>query len=300
MTKCFPLIRGRTLRATKLDGCGNTVPGSQSQVVTDGYISVALTANTEEGEEIQITNAAGKICISDIPAPTLIGYGIEVTLCGVDPSLINLLTGQAVVYNDDTTPEVVGFRVNSGVDLDQSGFALEVWTGVPSTACEPGEDQSYGYLLIPFVKGGVLGDFTIENGAVNFQITGANSKDGSLWGVGPYDVVLDGTDTPSPLLTAIDTKDHLHLELTQVAPPASVCGAQALGTEATTATEVVGAAATLTPANSYPPYDLADANTAVLLTASPATAWSTGSYVAFEDGSHGYWNGTTWAAGEAP
>lgn len=296
MTKCFSLIRGRSLRATKLDGCGNPVPGSQSTVTTDGYISVALTANTEEGETIDIVNAAGKRCVYDVPAPTFTGYGIEITLCGVDPNLVNLLTGQPLVFDDETVPEVVGFRINSDVDLDDSGFGLELWTGLPSAACEPGETQQYGYLLVPFVKGGVLGDFTVENGAVNFQITGALSKDGSGWGVGPYDVILDNADAPSPLLTAIDPKDHLHVQVTSLAPPDPACGAVPLGSEATTATEVSGGEATLTPANSYPPYDLADANTATLLTASPATNWDAGSKVTTESGQEIRWNGTTWVA----
>lgn len=298
MTVCYPLIRGRALRVTRLDGCGSPVPGSQSVVVTKGFISVGLTANTEDGEEIRVTNANGDLCISDTPAPKFTGYEIEVNLCGVDPNLIALFTGQSLVYNDETVPEAVGFRINSGVDLDGSGFALELWTGVSGQACASGE-QSYGYLLIPFVKGGVLGDFTVENGAVNFVIQGAQSKDGSSWGVGPYDVVRDNADLPSPLLEAIDPKDHLHVELTTVAPPTDACGAIPLGVEATTATEVVGGEATLSPANSYPPANLTDANTAVLLTASPLTAWSAGSYVTFEDGTTGHWNATTWVAGPA-
>lgn len=299
MTQCPAFIRGRALRVTRLDGCGSPVPGSKSQVVSKGFISVGLTANTEDGEEIKVTNANGDLCISDTPAPKFTGYELEVNLCGVDPDMIALFTGNEIVYNEETSPEAVGFRVNSGVNLDSSGFALELWTGVAGQSCSDGV-QSYGYLLIPFVKGGVLGDFTVENGAVNFVIQGAQSKDGAAWGVGPYDVVLDNTEAPAPLATAIDDQDHLHVQVTLVPPPTDQCGAIPLGEEATTATEVVGGAATLTPANSYPPADLSDANTATLLTADPATAWSTGSYVTFEDDTHGYWNATTWVAGEAP
>ena len=301
MTVCYPLIRGRAMRVTRLNGCGATVPGSQSVVVSKGFISVGLTANTEEGEDIQVTNANGDLCIYDIPAPRFTGYEVEINLCGVDPSLINLLTGQTLV--DDPTsaggdsPSRIGFRINSGINLDSSGFALELWTGIAGSACEDGE-QSYGYLLIPFIKGGVLGDFTVENGAVNFVVQGAISKDGSAWGVGPFDVVTDDNGDPSPLVTAIDPKDHLHVQTTTIAPPTDQCGGQPLGSEATGATEVEGGEATLTPANSYAPYDLADAATG--FTASPNTAWDTGSYVLTESGQHIYWNGTAWAAGDAP
>lgn len=298
MTQCPAFIRGRAMRVTRLNGCGATVPGSKSQVVSKGYITIGFTANTEEGEEIKITNANGDLCISDTPAPKFTGYGLEIELCGVDPDLIALFTGNEIVYNSETVPEAVGFRVNSSVNLDDSGFALEVWTSVAGQACSDGT-TSYGYILVPFVKGGVVGDFTVENGAINFTISGAQSKDGASWGVGPYDVVWDNTDTPSPLAEAIDDSDHLHVELTKVAPPTAVCGAQPLGVEATTATMVAGTAATLTPANSYPPANLLDANTAVLLTASPNTAWTAGSYVTFEDGTTGHWNSTTWVAGPA-
>jgi hypothetical protein len=295
--KCFPLIRGRALRATRLDGCGNPLPGPRSVVVTKGFISVALTPNTEEGTPISVENANGEICVSDTPAPRLTGYGVALTLCGVDPALVNLLTGQPIVYNDAAVPEAVGFRVNTGINLDDSGFALEVWTGTPSTACEPGQTSAFGYLLLPFLKGGVLGDLTVENGPVNFSITGAQTKDGSNWGVGPWNVVRDSAGDAVPLLKPIDTKDHLNLEVTSVPPPVDQCGGQPLGTLATGAS--AGSPGTLTPANSYAPDTFEDLETDPL-TASPSTAWGTGQYIVLGDGSKAYWDGTAWEEGEAP
>lgn len=294
-SKCFSLVRGRVMRVTRLDGCGAIVLGPASQVVSEGFISVGLTANTEEGETISIPNAAGKICILDEPAPVFTGYDVEVQFCGVNPDLIHLMTGQPMVTDSQETPQGVGFRMNSAVSLDDSGFALEVWSNVPVAACTGGQ-VAYGYFLIPFLKGGIIGDFSIENAAVNFTLTGAKSKDGSAWGVGPYDVVLDGDDEPAPLKDEIDENDHLHMELTQVAPPTDVCGALPLGTEATGAT--AGIPATLTPANTYPPDDIVDAATD--FTATPNTAWTTGQYVVLGDDSHAYWDGTVWVAGEAP
>ncbi len=294
-SQCFSLVRGRAMRVTRLDGCGRIDLGSRSQVVTEGFISVGLTANTEEGETISVTNAAGKICILDEPAPSFTGYTIEVAFCGVDPDLFTLMTGQPIVLNADGT-DAVGFRVNSAVRLDGSGFALELWSNVPVAACDASGGASYGYFLIPFVQGGTLGDVTIENGAINFTLSGASSKDGSEWGVGPYNVVRNTAGAPSPLREPIDPNDHLHLQVTTVAPPTPSCGAVALGTEATGAT--AGIPATLTPANSYPPFDLVDAQTG--FTATPGTAWTTGQYVVLENGTNAYWNGTAWVAGIAP
>lgn len=293
-SQCFSLVRGRAMRVTKLDGCGRVSLGPRSQVVTEGFISVGLTANTEEGETISVTNAAGKICILDEPAPSFTGYSIEVAFCGVDPELFSLMSGQAVVLSADGT-ESVGFRVNSAVNVEASGFALELWSNVPVAACDVSGGASYGYFLIPFVQGGTLGDVTVENGAINFTLSGSSSKDGSEWGVGPYDVVRDEDNAAGPLLEAIDSNDHLHLQVTTVAPPEATCGSAALGVVATGAT--AGTPATLTPANSYAPEDLADAATG--FTASPLTAWTTGQYVTLLDGSTAHWNGTAWVAGVA-
>lgn len=296
MAKQYSLIRGRALRVTRLDGCGNPVAGPDSVVTTKGFISVGLTSNTEEGEAISVTNANGDVCISDTPAPKFTGYGIEITLCGVDPNLVNLLTGQPLVYDGAVIPEAIGFRVNSGVDLDDSGFAIELWSGVPSTVCEPGQSQAFGYLLVPFVKGGVLGDLTVENGPVNFTVTGAQSKDGSSWGVGPYDVTLDGDGDASPLLEPIDPRDHLHVQVTGVAPPEANGGPSALGAAATGA--AAGTPGTFTPANSYGPANFADL-LAHPVTASPTTAWTANQRIVLRDGSTAHWSGTAWVAGSA-
>lgn len=63
-----------------------------------------------------------------------------------------------------------------------------------------------------------------------------------------------------------------------------------------------GTPGTWTPAGSTPPSNAAGANTASI-TASPATAWTTGQFVQGSTaGTSGemYWSGTTWTAGKAP
>jgi hypothetical protein len=299
MTKCYSLLRGRVLRATRLDACGNPVPGSASTVVSEGAVSIALTAVTREGTTIELENANGKLMVQDIPAPQITGFTAVATFLQVDPNLYNLLAGLPLVYDDAATPEAIGFDVNSDIDLSGSGVALELWTNLPSAACAPGQSQQYGYMLLPFMQGGILGDWTWENGGINFQVTNMATKDGSQWGVGPYNVLLDNGGSPSPLLTPVSDKNHLRVFPTSLEPPEPGCGGVPLGTEATGATEVEGGAATLTPPNSYPPANLADAQSGDFV-ADPLTAWETGSYVVLEDGSHAYWDSDSWEPGEAP
>lgn len=288
-SQCFPLVRGRAMRVTRLSGCGDPVLGPTSTVSSEGFISVGLTANIEEGESIQQATASGRLCINDQPAPTFSGYTVEVQFCGVDPELFSLMSGQPVVVDADGN--AVGFQVNSDVSLDDQGYALELWSSVPGVACGESGATQYGYFLIPFLKGGVIGDFTIENAAINFTLSGAQSKDGNTWGVGPYDVVLDGSDAPSPLLVSLGTKNHLHMQLTSVAPPdTDTCGAVALGTPDLTAT--AGIPSVPATGGFYP-----TAMTGVVAT--PGTAWTTGQYAADWKGDRYHWNSTAWVAGIA-
>jgi hypothetical protein len=292
----FGMVRGRRMRVTRLDGCGNPVLGPDSVIVTKGFISTNLTSNNTTPEAINVLNASGEECIVDEPGPRFKNFSGEIALCGVDPQLIAMMTSQPVVLDADGAP--VGFRQNSQVDVSLTGFALEIWTSVPAAVCDDTGEATYGYTLFPFFSGGAIGDFAFANASVDFTITGAVTKNGSAWGVGPFDVTRDESDEPGPLLEEIDPDgDHMHLQLTSVAPPEVTDGASALGVPATGANVTSTTAAVLSPANSYAPADLADAATG--FTATPSTAWTTGKYVTFLDGTEAHWDGSAWVAGRA-
>jgi hypothetical protein len=227
-SRCFSPVRGRAMRVTKLDGCGRPIYGDESTAVSDGFVSVSFTANSDDGEEINVTNAAGKTCVREVPCPTFLGYGVEIEFCNVDPALFAILTGQEPEYDDDGF--AVGFRINSDISACESGFALELWTGVPGVRCSDdtaADAVPGGYLLLPYLQGGIFGDFTIENDAISFTVTGAQTKTGSGWGVGPYDVVRTGGNA-APLGSPIVSGDHLLVRYTDVAPPPAFCGTKPL------------------------------------------------------------------------
>jgi hypothetical protein len=292
--QCFSMVRGRVMRVTRLDGCGRVKSSGCSAITSEGFVSVAFTANINEGESITVTNAAGKTCVNDPAVARIESYGLVITFCEVSPELYAMMTGQAVVFDSDGN--AVGFRVNTDVDPADSGFALEVWSNVPGVVCgDAGDAGTFGYTLTPFVQGGVIGDFTIENNAVTFTVNNAITKKGGAWGAGPYDVVSDA-GTPGPLLEPLGPADILHVQLTTVAPPAAGCSCAASGPAPTGAT--AGSPGSWTPVDSYPLADLA-ALVASSVTASPSTAWTAGQYIVLEDGSFAHWNGTAWVAGIA-
>lgn len=226
-TKCASFVRGRVLRATRLDGCGRPVIGDDSVVVSKGWTSVAYTANTDEGEEINVTNAAGETCVREPAKPKFLGYTVEITFCNVDPDVFALLTGQRTIVDD--VGDVIGFTMDTAVSAGDVNFALEVWAGSPAgdTCDNPGATGgTFGYFLLPFVQGGVVGDFTIENAEVTFTISGAATLDGNRWGNGLYPVVLDSAGAPAMLVDPLVKTDHLLAIITGMAPPVAHCGAR--------------------------------------------------------------------------
>jgi hypothetical protein len=214
------------MRGTKLDSCGAPVHGPKSTVTSDGWVSVELTMEVEDGTDYQLRGANDNYIYNTRGRPKIRWVNAVLNFGQVDPELYNLMTASPIVTNDATTPESVGFRIRENV---YANFALEVWTDLDGLACINGV-PAYGYLLLPWIVDAMVGDVTVQNEPVTFPITRARTNRGSLWGVGPYNVdnKLTAPTGPSPLLTPIQATDHLDFHLTTLAPPAVTCGAVAL------------------------------------------------------------------------
>lgn len=228
-SKSSGLVNGRRARFTRLDGCGRPVYGDDSVAVTKGFVSVAYTANTTSSDDVDVKNADGESCVFVKGKTSLQGYAMEIEFCQVDPAVLSLLTGQSVRLNALGT-QVVGFTVDTKIDMSDVGVAVELWAGATdSDAClDPNAQGSFGYFVSPFLQGGILGDFTVANGNIDFTWTGANTVDGNGWGVGPYNVVMDSTGNPGPLNEALSRTVPLAFEFTSVAPPAPYVGLRPL------------------------------------------------------------------------
>lgn len=225
-TKCYAQVRGSVIRATLLDACGNPDPGASAVVVSKRISTFTLNEVTDSGTNIRERNFADELCVVDDAFEQTIGYSAEAALCGVDPGLVTLLTGQPVVKN--AAGDIVGWDATTSVDLDSFGVAFEVWSRIAGGACDASGHRPWGYTVFPFLKGGRLGGFSFQNGAVQFTITGAQSRDGNGWGVGPYDVDRDSLGAPAPLHTALPVNAHYRNILVTLDPPEASCGTFAL------------------------------------------------------------------------
>ncbi|QDH93269.1 major tail protein [Microbacterium phage Cressida] len=218
-THCFIPLLGKRLRVTPLDSCGN-VPTAAEYVATDGFVTVTLSSEVEEGTEIIVRKASGALCVNEKMADSFKRFTVEIDFCGVNPSLLSIVSN-AVPY-EDGSGDVIGFTVPEGEIA--KWFSLELWTGLSGAVCEPGAEEASGYMLLPFVVAGVLGDIEIGGeDAITFSLTGAATKGGNNWGTGRYNVVRDDEGAPAPLAVAVDPFDHLLLIDTSLAPPPEAC-----------------------------------------------------------------------------
>ena len=227
--ECVNLSRGKMLRVTKLDECGTPVEGPNSTLTMKAFVSGTITPNYLDPEEITQSDANGDRCIDDRSDVQLRWLDISLVLCTTDPTMINLITGDPLVVNDNTpTPDTVGFRIDADL-TGTANFALEFWSGVSGQACAVGGFPKYGYWLFPWVKDAQWGEWVIQNGALTLTFT-ARAVFGGGWGVGPYNIRRDAVTpaTLEPLLTPIGATQPMHFEVSTAPLPTAACGTTAL------------------------------------------------------------------------
>lgn len=203
------------VRATRVDNCGKPVTGEHA-FVSECVASVAMNVNVDTPDDVLYRAANGTLCGVKRGCPTLLGYDVEFNFFQVSPQLVDVLTGQPIVV--DNTAEPVGWD-NCSISCN-GGFALEFWSELIGQACTVTGQQKYLYVLMPWVTNAYLSDLEIGSEQVTFQAVGS-TRAGGQWGLGPYNVVLNGAapGTPGPLLTPLGATCHRRIQTTLVPPP---------------------------------------------------------------------------------
>lgn len=242
---CESPIRGLAMRATKVSTCGCPEEGLNAYAVSCGFVSIGLSANIDEGNEIVVRTAAGELCINEPACRSLTRYDVTIEFCQVDPELFEIIAGHRVLtdYKGDSVGHTVDEEINC-----EAGFALEVWSGLAGGDCNADGTANYYYWLLPWISNGLIGgDITIEDGPVTFTFEG-QSKTSECWCRGPYDVVAQvgttsGNIIAGPLLApGVMQTEHLYSRIVEVAPPECACGAQCLEFATVPAPDVVDTA----------------------------------------------------------
>lgn len=226
LASCSSYLQGLRLRATRLDSCGAPLAGACSTVVSKGFINIALGVNETKPTEISQVLADGTRCYFRETPKLLNNVQATIEMCQVDPTLFEMLTGSPLIFDDALTPVAHGFTTDSA-SYGVANVALEVWLNLDPDGCT-GNGRRWGYYLIPWLYLATVDKPTISNGAVNFVIKDGFSREGNLWGVGPYNVQLDRHGVPSPLYTPLASSAHDLLYKVNLPPPNPTCGCTAL------------------------------------------------------------------------
>lgn len=226
---CHSVVRAPAARVTRLGPCGEITSTGCDFVTTESFVDITMTKVMQDRQDAFQLNANGDSCVDKPKNPFLRWYEVTITFCNVDPELFNIVSGEPLVLNDALVPEAVGWCTLPD-SSSAANFALEFWTGTEDEGCDD-DDLTYGYGLLPRITQGMIGDVTINNGVINFTVTGI-TRGANQWGVGPYNVLINESGPniglPGKLLTAVNTSSHKCFFWTELAPPQGVCGCQDL------------------------------------------------------------------------
>lgn len=231
----YAVVKGEALRVTKTDKCGTPLEGPANRIVTDGFIRFQVDPEMKAREDLEQTNAAGKVCVSANTPAERKWWNIEVQLCGVDPDLFALIAAWARVTDYDGNP--VGVKDRKSVETE-TGVMFELWTGQSDDdGCEIPTDDSifsaaaggsqWGYFTIGG-KEFVSSALAVEASPSTFTLTGRSFAP-KRWGRSPYNpAAIDSSGTAGRLLVPLYDpveENHLALFSTPVAPPKPTNGA---------------------------------------------------------------------------
>lgn len=283
-TKKWKSIKGRAVRITRLDDCGNPVVGEGNSVVSEGFIKVSWGHEKEKGENYTTKNAWGELEIDERDQDFIKWVNVTIEFAEVDPDVLDIVGGANVVTDgSDKIGATFGNPASSGA------FAIEVWTKKAGQNVCAGVTREWGYMVVPFVKNGTIeGDVTVENGPLSLTFMGEGHAATDAWGRTPYN------DNPLRASAGFPEGDFNGMVVTTVQPPTETTGAAA-----------VYDPAAIEPGDAFPSnvdvtaQDGTEAGTLVSLGyVTTGAAWDTGEY--FSIGSYQFhWNGTAWAAGAA-
>lgn len=216
-------IKAKVIRVVKLDVCGNPVTGASSaMVVAKGFTQVQVSPDYEEGQEFLTKLADGSACVNQKDPAFLKRSGIEAHFCVLSPDIIQLMTGETMIFTG--AGSVTGSGIMFGTDVLDDRFSLELWQPVAGAgACDPTTGLPfYVYWAFPNVTNTKINDFTFENDVFDFTIAAETDGAGFLWGDGP------GTPTWLPAGTTVPAGKHMLFNITTTAPPAVTAGAVTL------------------------------------------------------------------------
>lgn len=206
-TNCYAMVRGSVARFTRLTPQGKpTVSGGES-VLTSGIVKITVSTRDDNKGYEMLRSSEEVQRVQFYEKYDLIGFDVTISMSGVNPDLLNVLTTQTPVEN------AAGDTVGNDFSTEHrvANYGLEVW----SRLAVPVNGYQYGYTVFPWVRGGVASGFRVDaKSALSFEVKGGRTSrygvwssepTGSGWDRAPWDTMgwdddPVSPDAPDPLL----------------------------------------------------------------------------------------------------
>lgn len=291
-------VQGTMLRVTRLMTDGS-IDAGYPVLTTKGFMSATFSPQFEDGDEINEKAADGSVCVAWKADDSLTRLDFGLSLCTPDPEVAAMIAGGSVIRNDDD--EIIGYSSLPVGSVVGQPVAIEIWS-IANIGGKPAAGTPYWHWVFPYVKVRYEGDREFTNGMLSNEFTGQALGNGALAATG-LNPAISSTDDFVTYREAL-VNPFSYVRTASMPSGASLFNGSypATGADITPfvlATGVTpGIPGSFTPSGATPPSTLSVLQGMGAL--GETTAWTTGQYVVLGDTSHAYWNGSAWAAGEAP
>jgi hypothetical protein len=169
---CFESIQVVAMRVHRLAASGAVLAGAKNAYQSAAVVNVANTFVYSTGADIEQKNGGGTLCLTYQGEDKLKGANPSVNLCQLDSQLIEMMTGWTALT--DLSTNVIGLAAPAVDAANKNGVCLEAWSLAwdgNQQAVDGSSNPLYIRYFWPRVKF-VVGDFTIEEGALVVPLTG--------------------------------------------------------------------------------------------------------------------------------
>ena len=165
---CARQVQACAIRVARLDGAGVPDPGASNLYVTDALTQLGVEPVIAEGDEFEVKNACGEVCVNVKDCDRLRRLDLTLGLCYPDPELQELLAGGTVL----TSGDAVGYAFPElGAAACPNGVSVELWTKRYDTGGSLDADFPYEWYVLPktFWQHSTR---TFENGPITIEFQG--------------------------------------------------------------------------------------------------------------------------------
>lgn len=181
---CPTPIKFCRVRATRLDPItGAVIGGADGGSVSNGAVSIAFSADIEEGTENTLKNGCGDVLATAKTDDRFKRWNMVLTMGQFEPALFEILTGSEVATDGADAIGIIG-EDQFAEDFEPTLAALEGWAQAYEGDA-PDSTRPWFYALIP-ASSWTIGDFTLGEDPATLPLNGF-SRSNAMWGNGPYD-----------------------------------------------------------------------------------------------------------------